>query len=131
MSFLLIENYFLNFIFFYRSAPDPLQCKKLARNYQKEFENVWNKTYWDNEYKDYIMKRALCLKFSQNKEILQRLVETGNKRLVEESYKDPYWGGMLPESRNRLGNLLMELRDNYLKTGKIFLEGSNLDPLIV
>jgi predicted NAD-dependent protein-ADP-ribosyltransferase YbiA (DUF1768 family) len=75
------------------------------------------------------MKRALVLKFSQNKDMLDKLLETGNARLVEASQKDPYWGGMLPDSKNRLGNMLAELRDNYRKDRKVYIEGSGLEPV--
>ena len=77
------------------------------------------------------MKRGLVFKFSQNKDLLDRLMLTGNKKLVERSPKDPYWGGLLPNSMNKLGNFLAELRDNYAKEGKVFIEGSDLDKVSV
>ncbi len=67
------------------------------------------------------MRRGLILKFSQNEDLLRRLLLTNDKRLVEESYKDPYWGGMLPESKNKLGDFLVELRQNYQTSGKVYL----------
>lgn len=75
------------------------------------------------------MKKALIYKFSQNPDMLKKLIQTGSDKLVEYSMKDPYWGGMLENSKNRLGALLMELRDNYLKTNKVYIEGSGLDTL--
>ena len=77
------------------------------------------------------MRKGLVLKFSQNVDLLKRLLETGNKRLVEESYKDPYWGGMLPDSKNKLGNFLAELRDNFNQTGKVYLSDCDMDPIEV
>ena len=68
-------------------------------------------------------------KFSQHEAMLERLMLSGNKRLVEESYKDPYWGGMLPDSKNKLGDFLVELRDNYRKNNKIFLSDCGLDAM--
>ncbi len=61
--------------------------------------------------------------------MLERLLETGGQKLVERSPKDPYWGGLLPDSKNKLGNFLAELRDNYRKEGKFFIEGSGLDKI--
>jgi predicted NAD-dependent protein-ADP-ribosyltransferase YbiA (DUF1768 family) len=75
------------------------------------------------------MKRGLIYKFSQNPDLLKRLVETGKARIVEASYKDPYWGGMLPDSKNKLGEFLVILRDNYVRDGLIFIEGSGLEPI--
>jgi predicted NAD-dependent protein-ADP-ribosyltransferase YbiA (DUF1768 family) len=77
------------------------------------------------------MKRGLVYKFSQNPDLLKRLLETGDAKLVEDSNKDPYWGGVLPDSKNRLGALLKELRDNYLKTKTVYIDGSGLEPLTV
>ena len=75
------------------------------------------------------MRRGLMFKFSQHEAMLERLMISGNKRLVEESYKDPYWGGMLPDSKNKLGDFLVELRDNYRKNNKIFLSDCGLDAI--
>ena len=112
-----------------RLCPDPLSCKQAARKFEIELENEWNKEKWQNGYKDYIMRRGLMFKFSQFKEMLNRLMETGSKRLVEESYKDPYWGGMLPDSKNKLGDFLFELRENYRKTNKIFISDCGLEAI--
>lgn len=77
------------------------------------------------------MRRGLMLKFSQNVDLLKRLLETGEKKLVEESYKDPYWGGMLPDSKNKLGDFLVELRENYKKMGKVYLSDCGFEPIEV
>ena len=106
-----------------------MKCKKAARAFEKEVENEWNKEKWQNGHKDYIMKRGLMFKFSQHKSMLDQLMQSGNKRLVEESYKDPYWGGMLPDSKNKLGDFLAELRENYRKTNKIYLSDCGLEAI--
>lgn len=115
-----------------RTAEDPDKCKKAARRLTKELDDkVWDKEGWDAKYKEYYMRRGLVFKFSQNKDMLAKLLETGDKVLKEESKKDMYWGGLLEGSKNRLGELLMELRDNYKKTKTVFIEGSNLEPIPV
>ena len=73
------------------------------------------------------MRRGLVYKFSQNRDLLERLLATGNAKLVERSDKDPYWGGLLPNSLNKLGNFLMELRDNFVRDNAIYLEGCDLE----
>jgi predicted NAD-dependent protein-ADP-ribosyltransferase YbiA (DUF1768 family) len=75
------------------------------------------------------MKKGLIYKFSQHPDLLKRLIETGKCKIVEASNKDPYWGGILPGSLNKLGNLLCELRDNFVKTGLIYIDGSGIDPI--
>jgi ribA/ribD-fused uncharacterized protein len=104
-----------------------LACKKLARKYEKE--GNFNKEKWENGHKDVVMRRALVFKFSQNKDLLEKLLETGTARLVEASKKDAYWGGLLPDSKNKLGDMLAELRDNYKKDKKVYIEGSGLEAI--
>ena len=75
------------------------------------------------------MKRGLIYKFSQHPDLLKKLLDTGNSKIVEASYKDPYWGGILPGSLNKLGIFLCELRDNYVKNNLIYIDGSGIDPI--
>lgn len=115
-----------------RKSEDADICKKLSRKYTKEMKpEDWDKENWDNKLKDYYMKRALTFKFSQNKDLLSKLLSTKDYKLIEESKKDAYWGGLIENSLNKLGYMLMELRDNYDKTKTVYLEGSNLDPVKV
>lgn len=86
-----------------RNAPDPDLAKKGSRKYPIEVEN------WE-EVKDAVMYKGLLAKFDQNPDLKQKLLETGMSRLVEDSQVDPYWGGVLPNSRNKLGEFLMEIR---------------------
>jgi predicted NAD-dependent protein-ADP-ribosyltransferase YbiA (DUF1768 family) len=102
----------------------------MARHYETKFADIpWQKDKWGKGYKDTIMKRGLTYKFSQNKDLLDRLVLTCDSKLVERSFKDPYWGGALPDSKNMLGNYLMQLRDNYVKEKKIFIDDSGLEKI--
>lgn len=75
---------------------------------------------WDL-YKEEIMTRVIEAKFSQNALLARKLVETGDKTLVEATM-DKYWAAFAtPNSKsiangnwkgaNRLGVLLMELRN--------------------
>ena len=67
------------------------------------------------DVKDGIMRDAIWLKFSQNKGLGADLLATGNRKLISED-RDPFWGcGPDGSGRNRLGLLLMHLRDNILK----------------
>lgn len=107
-------------------------CKKVSRKYTKSMKDEdWGKKEWDAIYKDYYMKRALTYKFSQNHDLLAKLLSTGNAKLLEESNKDKYWGGLIEGSLNKLGEMLMELRSNYRSTGTVFLKGSQLEPVKV
>ncbi len=115
-----------------RTAINADICKKVSRKYSKSIpEDVWDRKNWDEKLKEYYMKRALTYKFSQHKDLLQKLLDTKNAILKEESLKDKYWGGLIEGSSNRLGAMLMELRTNFNNTKTVFLEGSGLDPIKV
>jgi ribA/ribD-fused uncharacterized protein len=69
-----------------------------------------------NEIKEDIMRIALFHKFDQHQDLREKLLSTGNKRLVEHTSRDSYWGdGGDGKGKNRLGNLLMEVRQNLRK----------------
>ncbi len=113
-----------------KKAESPDLCKKIARQNEKAIgETQMNKAVWDEKLKEYYMKRALVYKFSQHKDLLSKLIKTDNAKLIEESFKDKYWGGVIEGSLNRLGGMLMELRDNYKNTKTVYLNGSNLQPI--
>jgi ribA/ribD-fused uncharacterized protein len=91
---------------------------------------------WE-KIKEDVMRRGLALKFSQsqNKELKDKLIRTGKKTLYEANPHDDYWGIYMNEDdamaaamaaekedkqveftgKNRLGILLMELRDEFRK----------------
>jgi ribA/ribD-fused uncharacterized protein len=61
--------------------------------------------------KDDIMYEGLRAKFTQNEDIRQKLLETGDRKLIEHTDRDKYWGdGGNGEGLNKLGILLMKLR---------------------
>lgn len=91
-----------------RLAATPDHCKKLARTLEH------NEIEWEAR-KDSVMMQGLLCKFEQHPCLLEKLLSTGNAKLIEDSDRDPYWGGALPGSKNRLGQMLEEIRDNYLK----------------
>ncbi len=105
-----------------RGADHPDKCKKLAKKYQEEFKNEFNSEKWNSSYKDEVMKKGLVFKYQQNKDLLDKLIETGDSILIENNPRDLYWAGVLENSINRLGNMLMELRDNFNQTGLIQLK---------
>ena len=98
----------------------PSVYKKIGRklpNYDKYGPS------WEAK-RDAYMYEAVEAKFSQNEYLKRRLLDTGRNVLVEASPYDKYWGaGFGKASRsiydptlwpgeNRLGFILMELRDN-------------------
>ena len=58
------------------------------------------------------MKNALRAKFQMHADIRALLLDTGTEPIIEETTTDYYWGcGTDGSGRNRLGQLLMEVRE--------------------
>ena len=101
-------------------SPDPKHQKALGRKV-KDFDNqVWK----DNREK--IVYQGNFAKFTQNQELLELLLATSGKTLVEASPYDRIWGIGLKESdsrakdrnqwrgQNLLGEILTRLREDLL-----------------
>lgn len=86
-----------------RFAPHPREAKMLGRARPCRPD-------WD-DVRDDVMLRALRLKFAGWEQGRAWLLLTGDAVLIEDSPTDMYWGGALPGSQNRLGELLMQVRD--------------------
>lgn len=64
------------------------------------------------EIKNSVMYDGLYLKFSQNKDIRSKLIETGDKLIREMTVKESYWGvGPNLDGDNHIGHLLMKVRE--------------------
>ena len=96
------------------SADTPAECKYIGRSI-KVNNRLWNSKEVE------IMSKALFEKFTQNPDLREYLVETGDMMLAEASPSDRFWGigadlGKVASGngqftgKNKLGELLMELR---------------------
>jgi ribA/ribD-fused uncharacterized protein len=82
----------------------PGQAKKLGRT-------VTLRPHWEG-LKESIMADIIYAKFTQNPNLKKWLLETGDAKLIEGNYwGDRYWGVCNGTGKNRLGHLLMQLRD--------------------
>jgi ribA/ribD-fused uncharacterized protein len=64
-----------------------------------------------NDIRDYIMLEILMCKFKQDKHCKNILLNTGNKKIIEHTVRDSYWGnGGNDTGLNRLGELLEYVR---------------------
>jgi len=67
---------------------------------------------WD-EIKLDIMKEILRAKVDQHPYVKKKLLESGDKELIENSWRDDYWGwGLNKDGANHLGKLWMEVRND-------------------
>jgi len=100
---------------------DPRGVKAYGRNIKNFDQKLWD------EEKENLMFRACFSKFSQNAKLLEALVDTGTKELVEASPFDTIWGiGLGPndpkaldksqwKGLNLLGMILMDIRYIFQK----------------
>jgi hypothetical protein len=101
--------------YMYAKSDDPTYRRKIKKT-QNPFEvkalgrKVELRPNWDN-LKYWIMIRVIKAKFSQNADLKDLLISTGD-RSIHEDCKDPWWGGgpNFPSGRDLLGKALMEVR---------------------
>lgn len=85
------------------AASTPGQSKRLGRA-------VTLRSDWE-AVKSYYMEIGLRLKF-QNPDLAEKLIATGDEELVEgNTWGDRIWGVCNGEGENRLGKLLMKIRE--------------------
>jgi ribA/ribD-fused uncharacterized protein len=87
---------------------DPLSAAKAAKRFGK---TVVRTTEWHRRRVD-IMRLIVTAKFTQNLDLLQKLVDTGDQDLIEgNNWNDTFWGQCpIGTGENWLGRILMEVR---------------------
>jgi hypothetical protein len=66
--------------------------------------------YW-NEVKISVMEDILWAKVKQHPYVFKKLIESGKRELIEDSWRDDFWGwGESHNGRNELGKLWMKIR---------------------
>ena len=67
---------------------------------------------WE-ETKCFVMKNVLKAKFSPSKDLQAKLLGTNNRELIEgNTWGDKYWGQCNGIGENKLGKLLMQIRND-------------------
>lgn len=103
------------------SAPTPAEAKALGREVVGFEQDVWDREC------DKVVERGNWLKFSQNEDCKEALLETGGKAIVEASPNDRVWGiGFAADEAerkegewgaNKLGKALQRVRDRLRREG--------------
>ncbi|WP_412028130.1 NADAR family protein [Deinococcus yunweiensis] len=89
-----------------RAQPTPMLAAQMGRRRDLPLRPDWN------DVKDDVMRVALRAKFTQHADLRALLLGTGGADIVEHTANDAYWAdGGDGTGRNRLGELLMELRE--------------------
>ncbi|RWO90880.1 NADAR family protein [Mesorhizobium sp.] len=88
-----------------RHAPSAHEAFKLA-----ERNKSLRRSDWDDVKVD-IMRDILRAKVAQHEYVHRKLLATGDRELVEDSWRDDFWGwGPNRDGKNMLGKLWMEIR---------------------
>ena len=75
-----------------------------------ERNKIYRRTDWD-EVKVGVMRDLLRAKVAQHEYVRRKLLDTGDRELVENSWRDDFWGwGPNQDGQNMLGKLWMEVR---------------------
>jgi ribA/ribD-fused uncharacterized protein len=89
-----------------RSAPSAHEAFKLAQEWKDHRRKDWD------DVKVPLMRQLLWAKVEQHPYVKKKLLESGTRRLVEDSWRDDFWGwGPNKDGKNVLGRLWMEIRD--------------------
>lgn len=75
-----------------------------------EHNKALRRTDWDDVKVD-VMRKILRAKAEQHEYIRRKLLATGDRELIEDSWRDDFWGwGENRDGQNMLGKLWMEIR---------------------
>jgi ribA/ribD-fused uncharacterized protein len=87
-------------------AKSPSVAAAMGRDRKRPLRRDWESV------KEAVMLEALRAKFTQHEDLRAILLGTGDAELIEHTANDSYWGdGGDGSGKNRLGHLLMRLRD--------------------
>ncbi|MBD3670229.1 MAG: NADAR family protein [Gammaproteobacteria bacterium] len=89
-----------------RQAPNPKEAAKLAKKHKRQMRKDWK------AIKTTVMKRGMYIKCRTHEEVADALMQTGDKRIVENTQFDYYWGcGRDGRGENMYGKILMDIRE--------------------
>ena len=93
-------------------APTPKIAAEIARNNAALADPSWHQTQASGfTKKEEVMFQVVKDKFTRHQNLQQKLLQTGNILLVEDSPVDSYWGrGANYQGENKLGRILMKIR---------------------
>ena len=94
---------------------EPNEAKKLGG--RKNFEENGYKLRSDwNDKRLEIMEECTESYYNENKDMMKRLIETGDKELIHKGFRiDDYWGVNKNGGSNHHGKILMKLREKFSK----------------
>lgn len=93
------------------STPSAHEAFKIAEQFKAQRRPDWDDVKVD------IMLAILRAKVDQHEYVRRKLLATGDRELVENSWRDDFWGwGPNKDGRNMLGKLWMQIRAELRET---------------
>ena len=100
------EHYYQAQKFMDSDAETPKIASTIGRDRKLNLRSDWE------EVKQDVMFDAVYYKFKQNKDILQKLLNTGDAKIIEATVKENYWGcGPNNDGQNNYGKILVKVRE--------------------
>ena len=88
-----------------RQASHPMDTPKLSKQHKRQIRKDWDRI------KVSVMTRGTYIKCRTHQEVASALLKTGDKKIVENSQFDYYWGcGRDGRGKNAYGKILMDIR---------------------
>jgi len=92
-----------------RNVKSAHEAQKLAGENKDKRDSNWEEIKLD------VMKEILHCKVKQHPYVMKKLLQSGDREIVEDSWRDDYWGwGESRKGKNMLGKLWMEVRKEIL-----------------
>lgn len=96
----------INIRYLIMTAVSAHEVYKLAQENKKHVRKSWSRV------KVSVMREILRAKVSQHDYVRKKLLETGDRTIIENSWRDDFWGwGPNKKGKNMLGKLWMEVRN--------------------
>jgi ribA/ribD-fused uncharacterized protein len=88
-----------------RDAPSAHEALKIAERHKEKVRHRWA------DVRLGIMREILVAKVTQHEYVYRKLLATGDRELIEDSWRDAFWGwGPNRDGQNNLGKLWMDIR---------------------
>jgi hypothetical protein len=98
-----------------RTSPSAHEAFKIAERHKSERREDWDAVKVD------IMRQILRAKAEQHEYVYRKLMATGNRELIENSWRDDFWGwGVNKDGQNQLGKLWMDIRAEFRRSSRCY-----------
>ncbi|OGI91489.1 hypothetical protein A2933_01980 [Candidatus Nomurabacteria bacterium RIFCSPLOWO2_01_FULL_46_18] len=97
-----------------KNAPSAMDAFLLGRKFMTEYKKDWF------DIRVEVMEDIVRAKLSQHPYIQKKLLESGEREIIEASPEDAFWGwGPNKDGENQMGKIWMKLREELKSNGRI------------